>query len=83
MIQALQVYKLAFLEWQHSILVFALLFEKTSRQHQQSSPQVDFGGIFGMHQPAALTTAFALADTARLEELAFYFGNDNYGLRPR
>ena len=83
MTQALQVYKLAFMEWQHSILVFALLFEKTSRQHQQSWSQVDFGGIFGMHQPAPLTTAFALTDTARLEELAFYFGNDYYGLFPR
>ena len=26
--------------------------------------------------------AFALVDTARLEGLAFYFGNDYYGLRP-
>ena len=27
--------------------------------------------------------AFSLADTARLEGLAFYFGDDYYGLRPR
>ena len=28
-------------------------------------------------------TAFALANPARLEGLAFYFGDDCYGLRPR
>ena len=34
-----------------------------------------------MHQPAPLTTAFALADKAWLEGLAFYFDDDSYGPR--
>ena len=81
--QVLQVYKLASSEWQNSLLGLRIIVEKTSYQHQRPSSQVDFGGVFGMHQHAPLTTAFALADTARLEELALHYGSDYYGPRPR
>jgi len=81
--QVLQVYKLASSEWQNSLLGLRIIVEKTSYQHQRPSSQVDFGGVFGMHQPAPLTTAFALTDTAWLEGLALHFGGDYYGLRPR
>ena len=79
----LQVYKLAYSEWQNSLLGLRIIVEKTSYQHQRLSSQVDFGGVFSMHQPAPLTTAFALADTPRLEGLALHFGGDYYSLRPR
>ena len=79
--QVLQVYKLASSEWQNSLLGLRIIVEKTSYQHQRLSSQVDFGGVFSMHQPAPLTTAFALADNAWLEGLAFYFDDDSYGPR--
>ena len=80
--QALQVYKLASSKWQNPIFGFRIIVEKISHQHRQSLSQIDFGGVFGMHQPV-LTTTFALADTVRLEGLAFYFGNVYNGLFPR
>ena len=79
--QVLQVYKLASSEWQNSLLGLRIIIEKTSYQHQRPSSQVDFRGVFGMHQHAPLTTPFAL--TARLEGLAFYFSDDYYDLHPR
>ena len=81
--QVLQVYKLASSEWQNSLLGLRIIVEKTSYQHQRPSSQVDFDGIFGMHQPTPLPTAFALADTARFERPAFYFGGEYFDLRPR
>ena len=80
--QPLQVYKLSSFERRNSIFGFRIIVEKISHQHRQSLSQIDFGGVFGMHQPAPLTSAFALADTARLEGLAFYFRDDYDGLRP-
>ena len=83
--QVLQVYKLASSEWQNSLLGLPIIAEKTSYQHKRPSSQVDFGGVFGMHQPAPLTMTFALVDTARLEGLPLHFGDDDFGfgLRPR
>ena len=80
--QALQVYKLSSFERRNSIFGFRIIVEKISHQHRQSLSQIDFGGVFGMHQPV-LTTTFALADTVRLEGLAFYFGDVYNGLCPR
>ena len=95
MMLVLQVYKLAYSEWQNSLLGLRIIVEKTSYQHQRPSSQVDFGGVFGMHQHAPLTTAFALVDTLGSRgspstsattttafDLAFYFADDGYGLRP-
>ena len=83
MMQVSQVYKLASSDRQNSLLGLRIIVEKTSYQHQRPSSQVDFAGVFGMHQLGPKTTAFALADTARLEGLALHFGGDYYGLRPR
>ena len=51
MMLVLQVYKLAYSEWQNSLLGLRIIVEKTSYQHQHFSSQVDFGGAFGISLP--------------------------------